>query len=238
MAKKPKIGWSVPFLFESRCLNVFPAERKHKLHKQTHYFCARPRSINAPLFTVMLTATRSKGTLFYRCLDKIVYAQFPSCGSIHNSSWRAVSRLTAAAQRDANANPRAPAHRGSSVVIPLPLSARRQKGKKPFRSLRNLKSDLDLNVEGDLSIVMAFAEKLRAGLHSFVFGKPFHTSVQEKEVLVSFWPLLPLFPLHFMSDGRCCIVLVLRERLHMFMSRERCQMLEYFFFAGVKERKL
>lgn len=174
-------------LFESRCLNVFPErERKHKLHQQTHYFCARPRGINAPLFTVMLTATRSKGTLFYRWLDKIVYAQFPSCGSIHNSWWRGVSRLTAAAQRDANANPRAPARRGSSVVIPLPLSARRQKGKKPFRSLRNLKSDLDLNVEGDLSIVMAFAEKLRAGLHSFVFGKQFHTSVQEKEVLVSF----------------------------------------------------
>ncbi|CAB1335319.1 unnamed protein product, partial [Coregonus sp. 'balchen'] len=51
-----------------------------------------------------------------------------------------------------------------------------QKGKKPFRSLRSLKTDLDLMVEGDLNIVMAFAEKLRAGLHSFVFGKPFYTS--------------------------------------------------------------
>ncbi|KAM9777652.1 LOW QUALITY PROTEIN: guanine nucleotide exchange factor C9orf72 homolog [Neosynchiropus ocellatus] len=61
-----------------------------------------------------------------------------------------------------------------------------QKGKKPFRSLRNLKTDLDLTVEGDLSIIMAFAEKLRAGLHSFVFGKPFYTSMQERDVLMSF----------------------------------------------------
>ncbi|KAG7279193.1 hypothetical protein CRUP_024394 [Coryphaenoides rupestris] len=61
-----------------------------------------------------------------------------------------------------------------------------QKGKKPFRSLRNLKADLDLTVEGDLSIVMAFAEKLRTGLHSFVFGRPFYTSVQERDVLMSF----------------------------------------------------
>lgn len=38
-------------------------------------------------------------------------------------------------------------------------------------------------MEGDLNIVMALAEKLRAGLHSFVFGKPFYTSVQEREVL-------------------------------------------------------
>ncbi|XP_061700142.1 guanine nucleotide exchange factor C9orf72 homolog isoform X2 [Syngnathoides biaculeatus] len=61
-----------------------------------------------------------------------------------------------------------------------------QKGKKPFRSLRNLKNDLDLMVEGDLNIVMAFAEKLRAGLHSFVFGKPFYTSMQERDVLMNF----------------------------------------------------
>lgn len=72
---------------------------------------------------------------------------------------------------------------------PLPTPAptqpptHRQKGKKPFKSLRNLKTDLDLNMEGDLNIVMALAEKLRAGLHSFVFGKPFYTSVQEREVL-------------------------------------------------------
>lgn len=66
------------------------------------------------------------------------------------------------------------------------VSLRRQKGKKPFRSLRNLKTDLDLMVEGDLNIVMAFAEKLRAGLHSFVFGKPFYTSMQERDVLTSF----------------------------------------------------
>ncbi|KAK0153209.1 Guanine nucleotide exchange C9orf72 [Merluccius polli] len=61
-----------------------------------------------------------------------------------------------------------------------------QKGKKPFRSLRNLKADLDLTVEGDLSIVMAFAEKLRTGLHLFVFGRPFYTSVHERDVLMSF----------------------------------------------------
>ncbi|XP_030628329.1 guanine nucleotide exchange factor C9orf72 homolog [Chanos chanos] len=61
-----------------------------------------------------------------------------------------------------------------------------QKGKKPFRSLRSLKTDLDLTVEGDLNIVMALAEKLRAGLHSFVFGKPFYTSVQERDLLMSF----------------------------------------------------
>uniref|UniRef100_A0A4W4HB88 CI072 protein n=1 Tax=Electrophorus electricus TaxID=8005 RepID=A0A4W4HB88_ELEEL len=61
-----------------------------------------------------------------------------------------------------------------------------QKGKKPFRSLRNMKTDLDLTVEGDLSIVMAMAEKLRAGLHYFVFGKPFFTSVQERDLLMNF----------------------------------------------------
>uniref|UniRef100_A0A6Q2YXI8 CI072 protein n=1 Tax=Esox lucius TaxID=8010 RepID=A0A6Q2YXI8_ESOLU len=61
-----------------------------------------------------------------------------------------------------------------------------QKGKKPFRSLRSLKTDLDLMVEGDLNIIMALAEKLRAGLHSFVFGKPFYTSVHERDVLMSF----------------------------------------------------
>lgn len=62
----------------------------------------------------------------------------------------------------------------------------RQKGKKPFRSLRSLKTDLDLMVEGDLNIIMALAEKQRAGLHSFVFGKQFYTSVQERDVLMSF----------------------------------------------------
>uniref|UniRef100_A0A672JB05 CI072 protein n=1 Tax=Salarias fasciatus TaxID=181472 RepID=A0A672JB05_SALFA len=61
-----------------------------------------------------------------------------------------------------------------------------QKGKKPFKSLRSLKTDLDLRDEGDLNIVMAFAEKLRAGLHSFVFGKPFYTSMQERDALMSF----------------------------------------------------
>ncbi|XP_056446345.1 guanine nucleotide exchange factor C9orf72 homolog [Gadus chalcogrammus] len=57
-----------------------------------------------------------------------------------------------------------------------------QKGKKPFRSLRSLKADLDLAVDGDLSIVMALAEKLRAGLHSFVFGVPCYTSAQDRDV--------------------------------------------------------
>uniref|UniRef100_A0A8C7HSL6 C9orf72-SMCR8 complex subunit n=1 Tax=Oncorhynchus kisutch TaxID=8019 RepID=A0A8C7HSL6_ONCKI len=61
-----------------------------------------------------------------------------------------------------------------------------QKGKKPFRTLRSLKTDLDLMVEGDLNIIMALAEKQRAGLHSFVFGKQFYTSVQERDVLMSF----------------------------------------------------
>ncbi|XP_048852404.1 guanine nucleotide exchange factor C9orf72 homolog [Brienomyrus brachyistius] len=61
-----------------------------------------------------------------------------------------------------------------------------QKGKKPFRSLRSLKTDLDLTSEGDLNIIMALAEKLKSGLHSFVFGKPFYTSVQERDVLMGF----------------------------------------------------
>lgn len=94
---------------------------------------------------------------------------------------------TPATQRDANANPLTQSinsvHYSHNV---LPAFLRRQKGQKPFRSLRNLKTDLDLTVEGDLSIVMAFAEKLRAGLHSFVFGKPFYTSMQERDVLMSF----------------------------------------------------
>lgn len=91
-------------------------------------------------------------------------------------------------------------------------SLHRQKGKKPFRSLRSLKTDLDLNVEGDLNIVMAFAEKLRAGLHSFVFGRPFYTSMQERDALMSFWLLLsPAFHKWWM-DGwwtSICMVLLL-----------------------------
>ncbi|XP_035877418.1 guanine nucleotide exchange C9orf72 homolog isoform X2 [Phyllostomus discolor] len=61
-----------------------------------------------------------------------------------------------------------------------------QKGKKPFKSLRNLKIDLDLTAEGDLNIIMALAEKIKPGLHSFVFGRPFYTSVQERDVLMTF----------------------------------------------------
>ncbi|KAI5942170.1 Guanine nucleotide exchange C9orf72 [Manis javanica] len=61
-----------------------------------------------------------------------------------------------------------------------------QKGKKPFKSLRNLKIDLDLTAEGDLNIVMALAEKIKPGLHTFVFGRPFYTSVQERDVLMTF----------------------------------------------------
>ncbi|XP_077945503.1 guanine nucleotide exchange factor C9orf72 homolog isoform X1 [Gasterosteus aculeatus] len=76
-------------------------------------------------------------------------------------------------------------HRKSLTLLKY-IEDETQKGKKPFRSLRNLKTDLDLTVEGDLYIVMAFAEKLRAGLHSFVFGKPFYTSMQERDVLMSF----------------------------------------------------
>ncbi|XP_075267366.1 guanine nucleotide exchange factor C9orf72 homolog isoform X3 [Opisthocomus hoazin] len=36
-----------------------------------------------------------------------------------------------------------------------------QKGKKPFKSLRSLKIDLDLTAEGDLNIIMALAEKIK-----------------------------------------------------------------------------
>ncbi|XP_052633767.1 guanine nucleotide exchange factor C9orf72 homolog isoform X2 [Harpia harpyja] len=61
-----------------------------------------------------------------------------------------------------------------------------QKGKKPFKSLRSLKIDLDLAAEGDLNIIMALAEKIKPGLHSFIFGKPFYTSVQERDVLMTF----------------------------------------------------
>ncbi|XP_069621414.1 guanine nucleotide exchange factor C9orf72 homolog [Ranitomeya imitator] len=61
-----------------------------------------------------------------------------------------------------------------------------QKGKKVFKSLRSLKTDLDLTAEGDLNIVMSLAEKIKPGLHSFIFGKPFHTSVQERDVLMTF----------------------------------------------------
>lgn len=72
------------------------------------------------------------------------------------------------------------------LIVLLIIANYRQKGKKPFRSLRNLKTDLDLTVEGDLNIIMAMAEKLRAGLHSFVFGKSFLTSVQERDLLINF----------------------------------------------------
>lgn len=62
----------------------------------------------------------------------------------------------------------------------------RQKGKKPFKSLRNLKIDLDLTAEGDLNIIMALAEKIKPGLHSFIFARPLYTSVQERDVLMTF----------------------------------------------------
>ncbi|XP_065717720.1 guanine nucleotide exchange factor C9orf72 homolog isoform X2 [Patagioenas fasciata] len=61
-----------------------------------------------------------------------------------------------------------------------------QKGKKPFKSLRSLKTDLDLTAEGDLNIIMALAEKIKPGLHSFIFGRPFYTSVQERDMLMTF----------------------------------------------------
>ncbi|KAM9433285.1 guanine nucleotide exchange factor C9orf72-like isoform 1-T2 [Salvelinus alpinus] len=76
-------------------------------------------------------------------------------------------------------------HRKALVLLKY-IEDETQKGKKPFRSLRSLKTDLDLMVEGDLNIIMALAEKQRAGLHSFVFGKQFYTSVQERDVLMSF----------------------------------------------------
>ncbi|XP_071437037.1 guanine nucleotide exchange factor C9orf72 homolog isoform X2 [Pithys albifrons albifrons] len=61
-----------------------------------------------------------------------------------------------------------------------------QKGKKPFKSLRSLKVDLDLTAEGDLNIIMALAEKIKPGLHCFIFGRPFYTSVQERDMLMTF----------------------------------------------------
>ncbi|KAM9262161.1 guanine nucleotide exchange factor C9orf72 homolog isoform 2-T4 [Morus bassanus] len=61
-----------------------------------------------------------------------------------------------------------------------------QKGRKPFKSLRSLKIDLDITAEGDLNIIMALAEKLKPGLHSFIFGRPFYTSVQERDMLMTF----------------------------------------------------
>ncbi|XP_035418874.1 guanine nucleotide exchange factor C9orf72 homolog isoform X2 [Cygnus atratus] len=61
-----------------------------------------------------------------------------------------------------------------------------QKGKKPFKSLRSLKIDLDLTAEGDLNIIMALAEKIKPGLHSFIFGRPFYTSLQERDMLMTF----------------------------------------------------
>ncbi|XP_071221901.1 guanine nucleotide exchange factor C9orf72-like [Salvelinus alpinus] len=76
-------------------------------------------------------------------------------------------------------------HRKALVLLKY-IEDETQKGKKPFRSLRSLKTDLDLMVEGDLNIIMALAEKQRAGLYSFVFGKQFYTSVQERDVLMSF----------------------------------------------------
>lgn len=139
---------------------------------------------------------------FYRCLNKIVYARFPACSSINNSSGqhscpklRPNYMLMKVLQM-------------RLLLMPLFSPSHRQKGQKPFRSLRNLKTDLDLTVEGDLNIVMAFAEKLRGGLHSFVFGKPFYTSVQERDALMSFW--IQLRPL---SD--VCGVLVLHACMHV-----------------------
>ncbi|NXC13694.1 CI072 protein, partial [Corythaeola cristata] len=49
-----------------------------------------------------------------------------------------------------------------------------------------LKIDLDLTAEGDLNIIMALAEKIKPGLHSFIFGRPFYTSVQERDMLMTF----------------------------------------------------
>ena len=41
-------------------------------------------------------------------------------------------------------------------------------------------------MDGDLSIVMALAEKLRAGLHSFVFGVPCYASAPDRDVHMNF----------------------------------------------------
>lgn len=109
---------------------------------------------------------------------------------IHNSWWRGVPVHSCSPTRCKSSDPRVLWLVSSYTTKPL-LSVHRQKGKKPFRSLRNLKTDLDLTVEGDLHIVMAFAEKLRAGLHSFVFSKPFYTSMQERDVLMTFWLIPP-----------------------------------------------
>ena len=73
-----------------------------------------------------------------------------------------------------------------SILQHLFLFPCRQKGKKPFKFLRSLKIDLDLAAEGDLNIVMALAEKIKPGLHSFVFGRPFYTSIQERDMLMTF----------------------------------------------------
>lgn len=157
------------------------------------------RSFEGPkavLFMVLLTAQGLRAYYFTGDLTRLFMLGFHRVAAyiIH----RGMAFLcTAAAQLYANVNPQAlpVAACQSSRLQFLSSSLHRQKGKKPFRSLRNLKTDLDLTVEGDLNIVMAFAEKLRAGLHSFVFGKPFYTSMQERDVLVSFW-----LDLHFMND--------------------------------------
>ncbi|TNM91763.1 hypothetical protein fugu_018774 [Takifugu bimaculatus] len=77
-----------------------------------------------------------------------------------------------------------PAHRCSYMLMKRSLP--QAKRAEVLSISAEFEDGLDLTVEGDLNIVMAFAEKLRGGLHSFVFGKPFYTSVQERDALLSF----------------------------------------------------
>uniref|UniRef100_A0A8C5LLK4 C9orf72-SMCR8 complex subunit n=1 Tax=Leptobrachium leishanense TaxID=445787 RepID=A0A8C5LLK4_9ANUR len=76
-------------------------------------------------------------------------------------------------------------HRKALILIKY-IEDDTQKGKKTFKSLRSLKTDLDLTVEGDLNIILALAEKIKPGLHSFMFGRPYHISVQERDILMTF----------------------------------------------------
>ncbi|XP_032821899.1 guanine nucleotide exchange factor C9orf72 homolog [Petromyzon marinus] len=61
-----------------------------------------------------------------------------------------------------------------------------QQGKKPLQSLGKVKKELDLTDKGDLSVVMATAEQMRPGVHSFLFGRQVESTLLEQDTLASF----------------------------------------------------
>lgn len=87
--KSSKNGFINAILRDGTCLNI-SHYRDNTNYTNRTIICVPVRRHKSGLVYGVANSPRSKGMLFYRCLDKIVYAQFPSCSSIHNSSWHGI----------------------------------------------------------------------------------------------------------------------------------------------------